>query len=327
MILAGDIGGTHTRVGIFSGDPALPRLDRFAEYNSRDYPSMEHIVQEFLGSGPTPQCFCFGVAGPVVDGVARPTNLPWELNTPLLSASLGAPVTLINDLEANAYGVATLGPEDLTTLQEGSRGEHGNAAVISAGTGLGEAGLFWDNGSHRPFASEGGHSTFSPRNSEEIALLEYLLKKYAHVSWERVLSGPGLFNIYQFLRDAGHGAEPDWLAAQLLGVDPGAVISDAALHGRSGLCAQALDLFVRLYGSEAGNLALKTLAVAGVYIGGGIAPRIAGKLKDGPFLQAFLSMGRMQPLLERMPVHIITNNRAALQGAARRGMLSLNIER
>jgi len=321
MIVAGDIGGTHTRVGVFSGGPALPRLDRFAEYKSRDYPSMEHIVQEFLGSSSRPRGFCFGVAGPVVDGVARPTNLPWELDTPRMSATLGAPVTLINDLEANAYGVATLGEHDLTTLQEGSRGEHGNAAVISAGTGLGEAGLFWDGGGHRPFACEGGHCTFSPRNEEEIELLQYLLEKFAHVSWERLLSGPGLFNVYQFLRDTGRGAEPDWLTAQLSGGDPAAVISDAALHGKSALCEKSLDFFVRLYGSEAGNLALKTLAVAGVYIGGGIAPRIAGKLKEGSFLQAFLAMGRMQPLLEKIPVHIITNEKAALLGAARRGML------
>ncbi len=323
MIIAGDIGGTHTRMGAFSGGPASPKLDRWQEFKSKDYPSMEKIVEEFIGTGgDKPEAFCFGVAGPVVDGTARPTNLTWELNEAHMAETLGARVVLINDLEANAYGVATLGPEDLTTLQEGAAKERGNAAVISAGTGLGEAGLFWDGANHRPFASEGGHCTFAPQTEEEVDLFNFLHQKFAdHVSWERVLSGPGLHNIYEFFRDTGRAAEEPWLGSQVAAGDPAAVISDNAVYGRSDLCIKSLDLFVSLYGSEAGNLALKLLSVAGVYIGGGIAPRILEKLKEGPFLKAFLAKGRMQPVLARMPIYVITNDKTALQGAARRGML------
>ena len=327
MIVAGDIGGTHTRMGAFSGGPASPKLDRWQEFKSKDYDSMEKIVEEFLsggGAGSKPDAFCFGVAGPVVDGTARPTNLPWNLVAATMTETLGAPMSLINDLEANAYGVATLGPEDLVTLQEGAAKEHGNAAVISAGTGLGEAGLFWDGVSHRPFASEGGHSTFSPDTAEQVDLLNYLRQKFPdHVSWERVLSGPGLYNIYQFFRDTGRATEEPWLAEAIAGADAAAVIADSAEHGKSELCKKALNLFVVLYGSEAANLALKTLSVAGIYVGGGIAPRILAKLKEGSFLEAFLAKGRMRTLLERMPIHVIMNDKTALQGAARRGMLAV----
>lgn len=327
MLVAGDIGGTHTRMGAFSGGPASPKLDRWQEFKSKDYDSMERIVEEFLSGGDQgtkPEAFCFGVAGPVVDGTARPTNLTWELVAAKMSETLGAPVSLINDLEANAYGVATLGPEDLVTLQEGVAKEHGNAAVISAGTGLGEAGLFWDGSSHRPFASEGGHCTFSPDTAEQVDLLTFLRKKFPdHVSWERVLSGPGLYNVYQFFRDTGQAAEEPWLARQLATGDAAAVIADAAEHGKSELCEKAMTLFVALYGSEAANLALKMLSVAGIYIGGGIAPRMLGKLKEGPFLEAFLAKGRMRAVLERMPIHVIMNDKTALQGAARRGMLAI----
>ena len=322
MIVAGDIGGTHTRLGEFSGGPASPKLDRSGEFNSRDYSSMEMIVAEFLGTGKRPDSYCFGVSGPIVDGVGKPTNLRWDLDSAAMTKSLGAPVILINDLEANAYGVATLGPEDLTTMQQGSEQKHGNAAVISAGTGLGEAGLFWDGANHRPFASEGGHCTFSPHAEEEVALFNFMLRRFPdHVSWERVLSGPGLYNVYQFFRDTGRGEEPKWLADEIEAGDPGAIIADCAEQGKSELCEKAINLFCSLYGSEAANLALKLLSVAGIYIGGGIAPRMIRKLKQGRFIEAFLAKGRMRPVLERIPIHVITNDKTALQGAARRGML------
>jgi glucokinase len=327
MIIAGDIGGTHTRMGTFSGGLGSPKLDRWQEFKSKDYDSMEKIVEEFLKGGDAglkPEGFCFGVAGPVVDGTARPTNLSWNLVAAKMTETLGAPVSLINDLEANAYGVATLGPEDLVTLQEGAAKEHGNTAVIAAGTGLGEAGLFWDGSCYRPFASEGGHCTYSPDTAEQVDLLNFLRQKFPdHVSWERVLSGPGLYNVYQFFRDTGRAAEEPWLAEAIDGGDRAAVIADAAEHGKSELCEKTLNLFVSLYGSEAANLALKMLSVAGVYIGGGIAPRILGKLKEGPFLEAFLAKGRMRIILERMPIHVIMNDKTALQGAARRGMLAI----
>ncbi len=322
MILAGDIGGTHTRIATF--DPsALPLTPmRMADYPSNAYPGLAEIALDFLSRGDEPggikpQFCCFGVAGPVVDGKSQPTNLPWKLDAGLLSAGIGAPTMLINDLEANAYGIAALSPQDFSVLQEGKPGRSGNSAVISAGTGLGEAGLYWDGKMHRPFACEGGHSTFSPVNVLEIHLLEYLMKRFEHVSWERVLSGPGLLNIYEFLRDTGRGEEPSWLAERMKSQDRSAVISNAAIHGESELCSQALGLFVSLYGSEAGNLALKTMALAGVYLGGGIAPRILGQLKQGTFLLSFRSKGRMNQTLGDIPVLVITNDKASLIGAAR----------
>ncbi len=250
-------------------------------------------------------------------------NLPWVVDAESLARELrlelGA-VRLINDLEANAYGIAALESGDLVTLNAGAAGAAGNRAVISVGTGLGEAGLFWDGTSHRPFACEGGHADFAPRDGTETELLLYLRSKFRefdHVSYERVLSGPGLRQIYEFLRDTGRGEEPAWLR-QALGQakDPTPVISNAGLEGRCESCAKALDLFVSFYGAEAGNLALKVMATGGVYVGGGIAPRILRKLQGPLFLAAFTAKGRMRPLMEAMPVHVITKETTALLGAA-----------
>ncbi len=322
MILAGDVGGTHARLGSFSQDAEHPALIRAEVFPSKQFAGLVEVVKQFRAQDAEPvRIFCFGVAGPVDNGVAHPTNLAWVLNARDMSAALGAEVLLINDLEANAYGIATLGPADIATLQEGEPGKPANQAVVSAGTGLGEAGLFWDGAVHRPFASEGGHATFSPRNAEEIALLEYLSRELDHVSWERLLSGPGLHNIYKFLRDTGQAGEEGWLAEAIEEGDPSAAIADAAIHGKSELCQKALDMFVSLYGSEAGNMALKTLALGGVYLGGGIAPKILGKLKEGPFREAFVAKGRLRGMMEKIPVHVITNDKIALQGAARCGAL------
>jgi glucokinase len=322
VIVAGDVGGTHARLGAFSEGGTQPALIRAQVFASRDYKGLVDVVREFLGNDKEPvKIFCFGVAGPVDQGVAHATNLHWALDERPMSASLGAPVLLINDLEANAYGIATLGPGDIATLQTGEPGKRANQCVVSAGTGLGEAGLFWDGAAHRPFACEGGHTTFAPGNKEEIALLEYLMRGLGHVSWERLLSGPGLHNIYKFLRDTGRGAEPAWLAEQLADGDPASAIAEAAIHGKSELCEQALDMFIALYGSEAGNMALKTLSLGGVYLGGGIAPRIVGRLREGVFAEAFAAKGRMRGLLEKIPIHVIVNDRTALKGAARCGAL------
>jgi glucokinase len=322
MILAGDIGGTHTRIATFdpSASPLIPI--RISDYPSNGYPGLAEIALDFLGHAEGPgsekiDFCCFGVSGPVVDGKSHPTNLPWALDTDVLSSRLGAPTMLINDLEANAYGISALSPNDFIVLQEGKPGRHGNAAVISAGTGLGEAGLYWDGQMHRPYACEGGHATFSPINVLEIHLLEYLMKRFGHVSWERVLSGPGLLNIYEFLRDTGRGEEPTWLAERMRSQDRSAVISNAAIHGESELCIAALNLFVSLYGSEAGNLALKAMALAGVYLGGGIAPRILGQLKQGTFLLSFRAKGRMHETLGDIPISVIMNDKASLIGAAK----------
>jgi glucokinase len=244
--------------------------------------------------------------------------LAWVVDARLVAGELGLQaVGLINDLEANAWGIGVLERDDLAVLNAGAPDAEGNQAIISAGTGLGEAGLAWDGTQHRPFATEGGHSDFAPRNHLEMELLDYLLKQFRRVSYERVVSGPGLLNIYRFLRDTGRGEEPAWLAEKLRDQDPGAVVSQAALDGKSDLCVQALDLFVSLYGAEAGNLALKLLATGGVYLGGGIAPKIISKLQDSIFLNAFTAKGRLKPLLQAMPVRVILNDRTALLGAAR----------
>jgi glucokinase len=270
---------------------------------------------------------CFGIAGPVRHGRCEATNLAWVVDAHQLARELAIEtVTLINDLEANAYGIAVLEPKDFVVLNEGAPDEEGNAAVIAAGTGLGEAGLYWDGKQHRAFACEGGHADFAPRSALEIELLRYLLPQFEHVSYERVLSGPGLYNIYKFLRDTGRGEEPAWLTEEMRQHDPSAAISQAALAGKCALCMQALDLFVALYGAKAGNLALTIMAAGGVFVGGGIAPKILGKLTDGTFMAAFTAKGRLKPVLEAMPVRVILNDKTALLGAARCAYLSMSGE-
>ncbi len=324
MILAGDAGGTHARLALFEARGANLNLLTEKIYPSHDYKGLEDIVAEFVRANSAKLDLAgIGVAGPIRDGRCVATNLPWIVDAAKLAAAAGVSrVVLLNDLEANAYGIATLPPGDLAVVQQGSANPKGNAAVISAGTGLGEAGMYWDGAMLRPFAAEGGHSSFAPEGELQCELLQYLIRRYGHVSWERVLSGPGLVNIYEFLRDTGRGSEPTWLADELHAGDPAAAISTAALAGKSDLCVSALDLFVQTYGAEAGNLALKMLASGGMYIGGGIAPKILDKLKSASFLNAFLSKGRMKPLLEMIPVLVILNENTALRGAARGALLA-----
>ncbi len=319
MILAGDVGGTNTRLAVFDDNGGRLTPTAEATFPSREHGSLEAVLRKFRAAHPFPvDRACVGVAGPVRQGRSDATNLPWLVDSRLVAEELGLKrVELINDLEANAWGIGVLERDDLAVLNAGAPDAGGNQAIISAGTGLGEAGLIWDGTRHRPFATEGGHSDFAPRNHLEMELLDYLLKQFQRVSYERVVSGPGLLNIYRFLRDTGRGEEPAWLAGRMRDQDPGAVISQAALDGKSDLCAQALDLFVSLYGAEAGNLALKVLATGGVYLGGGIAPKILSKLKDPNFLNAFTAKGRLKPLLQAIPVRVILNDKTALLGAAR----------
>lgn len=319
MILAGDIGGTHSRLAFFDATNGRLKLVSEAVYPSRAYPGLEQIVSTFVSqdSGKL-DAACFGVAGPVRDGRAQISNLPWAVETSRLSTELKLHSTfLINDLEAMAWGIGALQANDVVTLNPGSRNATGNRAVIAAGTGLGQAGMFWDGRQHQVFACEGGHTDFGPRNDLEIELLRYLIAKFGRVSYERVLSGPGLVNIYHFLRDTGRGQEPKWLADTMDGGDPAAAISRAALEGKSPLCEQALDVFVTIYGAETGNLALKILATGGIFLTGGIAPKILPKLSASLFLTAFLDKGRMRPLVESMPVQVIVNENTGLLGAAR----------
>lgn len=325
MILAGDIGGTNARLASFKleGDRLACALEK--DYPSQGHAGLEEIVTKFVTEcGVKVDRACFGIAGPVENGRAVTPNLPWVVDAGRVANRLGIEaVLLINDLEANAYGIAALAPQDFVVLNEGAPEPQGSLAVIAAGTGLGEAGAVWDGRLHRPVACEGGHCDFAPRNALETELLHYLLREYEHVSYERVLSGAGLLNIYKFLRDTGRRAEPAWLAGEIRHADPAAVISKAALERRAPLAEQALDLFVSLYGAEAGNLALKFKATGGVFVGGGIAPKIIQKLKGPTFMQAFTAKGRMKPLLQTMSVKVILNEKTALLGAARRAALSM----
>jgi glucokinase len=323
MILAGDIGGTNSRLAFFA--ECGGRLERVVEetYATADYASLEAIVQTFVASQALPvEVVSLGVAGPVKNGRCETINLPWVIDVrELVQALRLKAVSLLNDLEANAYGIGMLAAEDFVVLNQGAPHASGNAAVIAAGTGLGEAGLFWDGQQHHPFAAEGGHASFAPNDGLQEELLSFLRREFEHVSWERVLSGPGLYNIYRFLRDTGRGEEPVWLAQEIQQQDPPAVISQAALTGTSTLCQQALDLFVSLYGAEAGNVALKLMALGGLYVSGGIAPKIIQKLTDSTFMDAFVAKGRLKPLLQDIPVRVVMNDKAALLGAARCAML------
>ncbi len=323
MILAGDIGGTWTRLALFEATGGHLVLVAHETFPSRGHGGLEAIADRFVSAhGHRVTRACFGVAGPVVQGRVRATNLAWDVEGRQLARALDIEaVALINDLEATAHGLAALEPKDFHTLNPGGPGAAGNQAIIAAGTGLGEAGLYWDGSQYHPFATEGGHADFAPRGELEIELLRYLLRGLDRASAERVVSGPGLYRIYRFLRDTARGEEPAWLAEELRQGDPPRVVSEAALAGRSGLCAQALDLFVSLYGAEAGNLALKTMATGGVLVAGGIAPRIVEKLKDGSFMEGFVAKGRLRPVLSAVPVQVVLNDKTALLGAARYALL------
>jgi glucokinase len=317
MILAGDVGGTKVHLGLYDFIDGKLKVTRDQQYPAKQYSGLEEIVREFLGSDKATAA-CFGVPGPVRDGRLRLTNLPWTLDSRELAAGLLIEhVFLINDLEANGYGVAELSADQIFTLSEGDVRQMGNRALIAAGTGLGEGFLVWDGHHHIPCPSEGGHTDYAPRNEDEIDLLRFLKQKYnGRISFERVVSGMGLTNIYEFLREVRGVEEPAWLTARMAKEDPNAVITELALAAKSEICEKALDMFVSAYGAESGNLALKVLSVGGFYVGGGIAPRIVEKLKDGTFMKAFADKGRLSQLLVNMPVRVILESRAAMLGAA-----------
>lgn len=319
MILAGDIGGTKTNVALFNieetGKPLAQR-----SFPSGKYDSLESIIAEFVAEHqPQLTHACFGIAGPVKDGQVRTPNLKWVVDGQTLAQTLKLDhVNLINDLEATAYGIEGLGEAQLHTLNEGHEERGAHRALIAAGTGLGMAGLFYDGKHYRPIASEGGHIDYAPRNAIEHELLNYMRAQVGgRVSYERVLSGPGLFNIYSFLRDNKYGEEPEWLAEQIKEGDGSAAVSVAGLGGKSELAVKTLDLFAEIYGSMAGNLALILKATGGLYVGGGIAPKLIEKLKDGTFMGAFKDKGRMSALVGNIPVRVILDDKTALYGAAR----------
>ncbi len=317
MILAGDVGGTKVHLALFDFIAGDLKHVRDKQFPAREYAGLEAIVKEFLVTEKVTAA-CFGVPGPVRDGRLRLTNLPWTLDRRELARDLKIDnVFIINDLQASGYGITELDAEQIYTLNEGDARQVGNRALISAGTGLGEGFIIWDGRNYVPYPSEGGHADFAPRNRDEFDLLRFLANKYnGRISYERVVSGMGLTNIYEFLREVRGLEEPAWLAERMTHEDPNAVITESALKAKSEICEKALDMFVSAYGAEAGNLALKLMSVGGLYVGGGIAPRILEKLKDGTFMKAFTDKGRLSQLLVNMPVRVILESRAALIGAA-----------
>lgn len=319
LVLAGDIGGTHTRLALVAVDDGGAEIDRLEVYPSREHDSLEEIVAEFTGrSGPTVETACFGVAGPVRNGVVRTTNLPWTLRAGQLSDSLGVPTAVINDLEAIAWSVPLLGRGRLDLLHEGDEDEKGNGAVLAPGTGLGQAGLYRDGSRLRPFATEGGHADFAPSDEAERELQAELVERHGHASWERVLSGPGLVTMHRFLSlRPGSEAPTCGVQAGDGGDDAPVEITRNAATGGCPVCAETVRRFARLLGAQAGNLALTLMATAGVWIAGGIAPDIVEELRGGGFGDGFLTKGRMRHVVERIPVWVVLDEHAGLRGAAR----------
>jgi len=321
LILAGDVGGTKVALTLFEFQGGSLHHAAEQRYAAKDYSGLEAIVKEFLDGHAQEgmiSAACFGVPGPVRHGVLRLTNLPWTLDSRKLSLDLGIDhVFLINDLEANGYGIPELKADQIFTLSAGDASAAGNRALISAGTGLGEAFLVWNGKRHIPMASEGGHCDFAPRTDDDIDLFRHLKTKLGgRVSYERVIAGVGIKSVYDFLRDERKMDEPAWLKERMEAEDPNAVIGELGESGKSEICAKTLDMVVGAYGAEAGNLALKVLATGGVYVGGGIAPKILKKLQDGAFMKAFTDKGRLSDLLVQTPVRVILESRAALMGAA-----------
>lgn len=319
MIFAGDIGGTNTRLGVFEWEGERIKPVVVQNYPSRAYQSLDDIVRRFTLDHPLPiETVCFAIAGPVGEGRVATTNLAWVVDAEMLAEMLELEqVRLINDLEAVGYGLTELDDKDFVVLNQGAPTASGNLAIIAAGTGLGQAACYWDGVRYHPFACEGGHADFAPRNALEVELLSYLLTKFERVSYERILSGSGLFEIYKFFQQTHRGEEPPELTEVIYQQAHPAAVVRAALEHRSAVCVNALDLFVSLYGAEAGNLALKVMAKGGLFIGGGIAPRIIHKLQEAPFMSAFREKGRMKSLLDAMPVRVILNDKIGLFGAAR----------
>lgn len=322
MVLAGDIGATKTNLALFKVEGDSVATLQETEYKSHDYKNIIELTDTFIKDFPIPDSICFGVAGPVLDGHAKLSNLMWEIDSDELSNHFGVKnVRLINDLEATAYGLAMLNEKDVAVIHSGNEAPVGNAAVIAPGTGLGEAGLYWDGNYYHPFATEGGHSDFAPRNEFDFELQTFLQKKFGHVSWERLVCGPGIVNIYQFLRDEKQREEPEWLKGKFKNADAAAVISQHVKQ--SEICKETMQVFIRYLAYESANLVLKLKATGGLFIGGGIAPQIVSLLENNVFYSSFCQSGRLNYLLEMVPVKIILNTKTALLGAAWYGTMNL----
>jgi glucokinase len=318
MILAGDIGGTKTNLGLFVRGKRRPLLKVIETYASQGTLKFEHIIERFLERhGVSITSACFGIAGPVVNGRCKTTNLPWDVSEARIKGLFRwESVRLINDLAATAQGIPLLNRRELVYLNKARPRKGQSLGLIAPGTGLGTALLIYDEGRCISVSSEGGHADFSPNNEDEVKLWQYLHKRLGHVSIERVLSGPGLLNIYSWIKDSGRYKEPAWLARKIKDMDPARVITEAAINDKNPLCIEALNMFVSILGAVSGNLALTGMTTGGIYLGGGIPPKILSILKEGPFIKAFTNKGRFKDLLEKIPVRVILNDRAALLGAA-----------
>lgn len=322
LLLAGDIGGTKTVLALYNPDIGPYDAIAQATFPSGEFASLKTIIATFLKDRDVSICGAsFGIAGPVVDGRVQATNLPWVIEAQALGAWLGAPVRLLNDLAAIAHAVPNLRTQDLETINPGTTTPHAPLGIIAPGTGLGEAFLLWTGGAYRPFASEGGHADFAPNTPLGADLLAYLRPRFGHVSYELVCSGRGLPNLYAFLRHSGRYAEPDWLGAELASApDPTRVIVRAGIEEQAQICVATLALFRDILAAEAGNLALRTMATGGIYLGGGLPPRLLPLLHTEAFVQTFTDKGRFTDFLKQVPVHVIRNPEAALFGAACHGL-------
>jgi glucokinase len=322
MVLAGDVGGTKTNLAIIKATKSSLKIMEEKKYHSSKYPSCIDILELFIKEKKLslPNRICLGVAGPVVNGKVEITNLDWNLDIGDIRSRLGInQVSLINDLESTAYGLAALRSKDLITIHYGVESNKGNIAIIAPGTGLGEAGLYWDGKWYHPFPTEGGHTDFCPRTESDFALHCFLQEKYGVVSWEKVIAGPGIHDLYLFLRSKTKAKEPAWITNAFRKKDPSSVISHAALNNKDKLCVEAMQLFVRFLARESSNLVLKLKATGGLYLGGGIPPKIVPLLKDKSFFKNYLDCDRMQHLVKDVPIKIIANDKTALLGAAHYG--------
>ncbi len=318
VVLAGDIGGTKTHLGLFYQGKRRPLLKVMETYASQEAPNLEYIIEGFLKRHEVAIFVaCFGIAGPVINGRCKTTNLPWDVSEAQVKRRFKwKDVRLINDLTAMAHAIPFLNSRESLSLNKAKARKGGNLALLAPGTGLGESLLIFQKGRYIPIPSEGGHADFSPNNDQEVRLWQYLHARYGHVSIERVLSGPGLFNIYSWLKDSGQYKEPEWLAGDIREMDPSMIITQAAMNKDQPLCVATLDMFVSILGAVAGNLALTGMTTGGVYLGGGIPLKILPKLGEGIFLKSFTNKGRFKGLLEKIPVRVILNDRAAQLGAA-----------
>lgn len=321
-VLAGDVGGTKTNIALYKVDNGVFTLQREKRYASKDYRSLEDIIHDFSGDT-LPDRICAAVAGPVIKGKSKLTNLSWTLDNEALGASLQRPIAFINDLEATAYGLAGLKDNERALIAPGDPGAEGNIAILAPGTGLGEAGLYWDGQAYHPFATEGGHSDFAPRTDMDLDLFKHLRAQFGHVSWERVVSGMGIKNIYHFLTEVRKEKVPDWLTQRMEKEDEAAVISEAALKHEDPVCAETMDLFVRYLATEASSLVLKLMATGGLYLAGGIPPKILPLIQNENWEKNFDNNGRMHDLSEKIPVYAVLNDKMALMGAAYYGAFNM----